>query len=199
MVVADAGPLIHLAQIGKLHLLKKLFQNVFVTARVKVGAFDEGVRLGCADAETIGKALSEGWLTVEPVPERLAKLAVKLAEGENISRADAETLLLAKEKKAVLLVDDKVLSDLAKMYGLRVWSMWTILLESLSEGLIEVADVENAINELGKKRHKLKETHAKEILEAARCVEERKTQKQPTKRSWGKDAFLDAGEATFSE
>ena len=103
VVVADAGPLIHLAQIGKLHLLKKLFQNVFVTARVKVGAFDEGVRLGCADAETIGKALSEGWLTVEPVPERLAKLAVKLAEGENISRADAETLLLAKEKKAVLL------------------------------------------------------------------------------------------------
>jgi predicted nucleic acid-binding protein len=175
MVVADAGPLIHLSQIGKLQLLEKLFQNVLITARVKVEAFDEGDRLGCVDAEDIGKALSEGWLTVEPVPDRLAKPAVKLAEGENISRADAETLLLAKEKKAELLVDEKVLSDLAKMYGLKIWNTWTILLESLSEGLIEVADVENAINELGKKRHKLKGKQASEILNAAKHIATGKT------------------------
>jgi predicted nucleic acid-binding protein len=174
VVVADAGPLIHLAQIGKLQLLEKLFRKVLVAARVKVEAFDEGVRLGRADAEAVGRALSEGWLTVEPVPERLTKLAVKLAEGENISRADAETLLLAKEKKAELLVDDKVLSDLARMYGLRVWSTWTVLLESLSKGLIEMADVENAINELGRKRHKLREKQASEILNAAKHIAKRK-------------------------
>jgi len=173
-VVADAGPLIHLAQIGKLQLLERLFQKVLITARVKVEAFDEGVRLGRVDAEAVGKALSEGWLRVEPVPERLAKLAVKLAEGENISRADAETLLLAKEKKAELLVDEKVLSDLAKMFGLKVWSTWTILLESLSEGLIEVADVENAISELGRKRHKLREKQASEILDAAKQIATRR-------------------------
>jgi len=180
VVVADAGPLIHLAQIGKLQLLEKLFRNVLITARVKAEAFDEGARLGCVDAEAMGKALSEGWLTVEPVPERLAKLAVKLAEGENISRADAETLLLAREKRAELLVDDKVLSELARMFGLRVWSTWTILLESLSEGLIEVADVENAINELGRKRHKLKEKQASEILNAAKHIATRKAKQQPS-------------------
>jgi len=201
VVVADAGPLIHLAQIGELQLLEKLFRKVLVTARVKVEAFDEGVRLGCVDAEAVGGALSEGWLRVEPVPERLAKVPVKLAEGENVSCADAETVLLAREKRAELLVDDKVLSDLARMFGLRVWSTWTILLESLSRSLIEVVDVENAISELGRKRHKLKEKQAKEILEAARYVEERKTQKQPKskRRKWGKTTFLGSGEATFGE
>lgn len=178
-VVADAGPLIHLTQIGKLHLLEKLFRNLLVTARVKAEAFDEGIRLGRADAEAIGIALTEGWLKVELIPDRLTKLAAKLAEGENVSRADAETLLLAREKKAELLVDEKVLSDLAKMYGLKVWSTWTILLESLRGGLITTADVENAITELDRKRHKLTEKQAKEILEAARYVEQRKAQKQP--------------------
>jgi predicted nucleic acid-binding protein len=181
VVVSDAGPLIHLSQIGKLCLLEKLFQNILVTVKVKVEAFDEGVRLGCADAKAIGEPLSEGWLVVELVPERLAKTAAKLSEGENVSLSDAETLLLAKEKDAELLVDEKVLSDLAKMYGLKVWSTWTVLLESLSRGLIEVSDVENAIDELGKKRYKLKEKQAAQILDAAKQVSAMRTKKKTAK------------------
>lgn len=174
-MVSDAGPLIHLAQLSKLQLIKSLFERVTVISKVKVEAFDEGVRLGCADAELVGKALREGWILVEPIPERLASVAAKLAEGENISKADAETLLLAKEKKAELLVDEKVLSDLAKMFGLRVWSTWTVLLEGLSRGIVEVSDIEYAIIELGKKKHKLKENQAKEILKAARYIQSKKT------------------------
>jgi len=47
------------------------------------------------------------------------------------------------------------------------------------QGVLEVADVEAAIGELGKRRHKSKEEQALEILEAARRVafvrKERKT------------------------
>jgi len=35
VMVSDAGPLIHLAQISKLHLLKKLFNRVIITPNVK--------------------------------------------------------------------------------------------------------------------------------------------------------------------
>ncbi len=181
MVVSDAGPLIHLSQIGKLWLLERLFGEALVTARVKVEAFDEGVRLGCADAGLIGKALDESWLKVVVVPERLAKTAAKLAAGESVSLADAETLLLAKDKKSELLVDEKVLSDLTKMYGLRVWGTWTVLLESLSRGLIEVADMEGAVDELGKKRHKLKKKQAAQILDAAKHVAAMRTKRKKTK------------------
>ena len=197
--MADAGPLIHLAQINKLHLVQRIFGQVTITAGVKREAVDEGVRLGYADAEVIGEALRCGWLIVESVPSRLVKTALKLAEGENISVADAETLLLAKARKAELLVDEKIVADLAKMYGLRVWGTWTLLLESLSRGLIEAADVENAVRELGKKKFRLSVKQVKEILDAAEFIEKRKARVKSKRKKWGKGAFLDAGEATFGE
>jgi predicted nucleic acid-binding protein len=169
-VVSDAGPLIHLAQINKLHLIKKLFNHVVVTSKVKREAFDEGIKLGHPDAQVIGNAIREGWIVVEDVSRKAALASKRLAEGENISRADAETLMLAKEKSAQILVDEKILSDLARMYGLKIWNTWTVLLESLSRGFIEMSDIESAIKELGEKRHKLKDEQAAQIFEAAKTI-----------------------------
>lgn len=170
-VVSDAGPLIHLGQIHKLSLLKKLFGIVYVTEKVKGEVFDEGVRLGYADAEAIGKALADGWLRVELFPKHLLTSSVKLAEGENISLADAETLLFAVDKKAELLVDDKLLFDLAKMYRLRAWNTWTLLLESLRMDYVTSDEIKSAINKLDKMKFKLNAKQAQEILDAANIIE----------------------------
>ena len=171
--VSDAGPLIHLAQIGKIHLIKKLFNHISITPEVKREAFDEGIRLGHTDSKAIGKALEEGWIMVEDIPERLESAAKKVAKDENISQTDAKTLLLARENAAEILVDEKILADLSKMLGLKAWNTWTILLESLRRGLIQVSDIESAIAELGEKRHKLRNRQATEILEAARIIASR--------------------------
>jgi predicted nucleic acid-binding protein len=179
-VVSDAGPLIHLAQIGKLFLLKKLFGVVIVTEKIKVEVFDEGLKLGYADAQEVGEALADGWLQVETVSECLAGSALKLAEGENISKADAETLLLAVAKKASLLVDEKLLSDLAKMYRLRVWSTWTLLLESLAQNYLILNEVEDAVEELGKKKFRLNAKQSEEILSAAKFIEKHKVNNKKT-------------------
>ena len=168
--VSDAGPLIHLAQINKLHLIKKLFNRISITPEVKRETFDEGIRLGHADAKAIGKALEEGWIVVEDVPERLDLAAKKVAKDENISQTDAKTLLLARENAIEILVDEKILADLSKMLGLKVWNTWTILLESLRRGLIQISDIESAIAELDEKRHKLRNQQATEILKAARTI-----------------------------
>jgi predicted nucleic acid-binding protein len=170
IVVSDAGPLIHLAQIDQLQLLKNLFNHVSITAKVKNETVDEGINHGFIDAKIISKAIQDGWITVDHVSEHLAGSIERLVIGENISCADAETLLLAKNKNAELIVDDKVVADLAKMYGIRIWNTWTILLESLSEDFIEIQDINNAINELGKKRHKLSEKQEKEILKTANTI-----------------------------
>jgi len=164
-VVSDAGPLIHLFQIGKLSLLKRIFGVVFVIEKVKVEVFDEGLRLGCIDARAVGEALTNGWLRVEPISENLAESAGKLAQGENISGADAETLLLAVEKKGELLVDEKLLSNLAKMYRLKVWSTWTLLLESLSQDYIKLHELESVVDELGKSKFGLNSKQTKELLD----------------------------------
>ena len=170
-VVSDAGPLIHLAQIRKVHLLKELFGTVLLTEKVKIEVFDEGIRRGYSDAEIIGAALADGWLKVEPFPKRLMMPAVKMSEGENVSLPDAETLLLAVDKKANLLVDDKPLSDLAKMHGLKIWNAWTILLESLKKDYVELAEIKDAIDELGKMKFSLNAEQTKEILASADTIE----------------------------
>ena len=177
-VVSDAGPLIHLAQSGKVRLLSQFFGVVLVTEQVKIETFDEGIRLGYADAKAVGEALAAGWLRIEPVPEGLTEPALKLSEGENISRADATTLLFAVEKKAELLVDDKLLSDLAKMYRLKVWSTWTLLLEGLSRSFLKLGEVEEALTELGERKFRLNAKQAQEILDAANNIERHKRNRE---------------------
>ena len=118
-VVSDAGPLIHLAQSGKVRLLSQFFGVVLVTEQVKIETFDEGIRLGYADAKAVGEALAAGWLRIEPVPEGLTEPALKLSEGENISRADATTLLFAVEKKRSCWLMINFFPILLKCIGLR--------------------------------------------------------------------------------
>ncbi len=173
-VVSDAGPLIHLSQIRKLPLLGKLFGVVLLTEKAKVEAFDNGIRLGYSDAEAVGTGLADGWLKVEPFPASLIKSSVKLAERENVSLSDAETLLLAVDKKAELLVDDKSLFYLAKMYRLKVWDTWTLLLEALKKGYLGLNDIESAIGELGKVKFNLNPKQTQEILDAANIIERHK-------------------------
>ena len=176
-VVSDAGPLIHLSQINKLDLLKKLFGVIFITNSVKIEVFDKGVQLGHADAKAIGKGLADGWLEKAFFPHHLAQSVAKLEEAENISQADAETLLLAVHKKAVLLVDEKLLSNLAEMYGLKVWNTWTILLQSLREDYLELNGITIAINELRKTKFSLNEKQALELLADAVVIERHKKSK----------------------
>jgi len=62
VVIADAGPLIALARIEALHLLRQLFGRVCVTTTVR----DEilPAEAAFADAETLVRTLAEGWIDV---------------------------------------------------------------------------------------------------------------------------------------
>ena len=90
--------------------------------------------------------------------------------------------MFALHEKAQLLVDDKVVSDLAKMQGLGVFSTWTLLLESLSKNLLEVSDVEAALEKLGKNKFRLNANQAAEILTAAKIISKKSKSQSKTKR-----------------
>jgi len=68
-VVSNAGPLIHLSKIGLLHLLKKLYAEVVIPAKVKIEVVDQGKKRGFPDALLIEKAIEEGWITVKEVKQ----------------------------------------------------------------------------------------------------------------------------------
>ena len=170
-VVCDSGPLIHLAQVNKLWILQKLFGCIKVSPSVRFEVVDEGIRRSCPDAEIVGKAFEDGWIKVEALTKNALKQAAKLADGEGISSADAEVLILSEKKKALFLSDDIALSKIAEMYGLKTWDTWNLLLEALSRNHIALDDFSFALDELGKRKFKLNPKQAREILDAAKYIE----------------------------
>lgn len=66
VVIADAGPLIALARIEALALLRGLFGSVFITATVR----DELLRAGATfpDAAALTRTLAEDWIEVVASP-----------------------------------------------------------------------------------------------------------------------------------
>jgi len=169
-VVSDSGPLIHLAQINQISLLKRIFGRVLIVLPVKREVVDEGIRRSHPEARLVAEALAEGYISVHRTSGRLTSRALKLAKQENVSESDALTLLLAKTLQKPLLTDEKILSMLAKMYSLEVWNTWTILLEALRKNLIEKSEIHKAIDELAERRHKLSSGDAKQILDAANRI-----------------------------
>lgn len=172
-IVSDAGPLIHLAQIGKLSILRKLFCTVLISQQVKIEVYDEDLKLDCVDAEAVGIALKEGWIKIEATPKRLIESAKKLSRNENISWTDAETLLLAVHKKAELLVDERMLSNLAKMYGLHTYNTWTLLLEGLAKRQLELYEIKEAVDVLALKKFALNAQQRQELLDSAKLIHKR--------------------------
>lgn len=184
-VVSDSGPLIHLAQINKLQILQKLFGTILVTPNVKVEVVDEGIRRKCPDAKVIAEAFKDGWIMVETLPAHVLKQAANLADGEGISPADAEVILLSEKKKALFLSDDAALLRIAEMYGLKIWDTWSLLLEALSSSLMTLTDLEASVNELGKKKFSLNAKQTQEILNAAQHIDTRRSQIQKGERTLG--------------
>jgi len=141
-----------------------------IVLAVKREVIDEGIRRAYPDARLVAQALAEGYIVVYRTTSRISKRASKLARQEKISPSDSETLMLAKTLRRPLLTDEKVLSMLARMYGLEVWNTWTVLLEALRTKLIDKEEIHKAISELGERRHKLSPRNAKEILDAVERI-----------------------------
>lgn len=122
----------------------------------------------------MGKAFEDGWIKVETLSARALEQASKLADGEGISHADAQVIILSEKKKALFLSDDIALSKIAEMYGLKTWDTWNMLLEALSRNLMTVTELYVTVNELGKKKFRLNEKQASEILQAAELIEKQR-------------------------
>jgi hypothetical protein len=129
--VADAGPLVGLARIGLLGILRDLYREILIPPRV----FDE---LRVAESRPGSRALLEAvraeWLLqVAPEPaEDLQGLRLLVDPGE------AEAIILALQKGSrFLLIDDKQGRALARSRGLRIVGTGGVLLSAKEHKLIE--------------------------------------------------------------
>jgi len=127
MVVVDSSVLIHLSRIGKLSLLKKFFRKIIITEDI----YDE-VKEGAGSSE-IAKAYNN-WIFIEK-PKNINEVST-LSKLEEIEKADASIILLAKEKQDILVSNDYVLIMVARSKGIRCWWLTTFLLKCLEKKII---------------------------------------------------------------
>jgi len=128
MIVSNAGPLIHLARISKLKLLKTLFGEVVIPYAVKEEVVERGKEKGKADAFLIEEGLKEGWIvTVEDVDME------EIAERAGIEEAEAIAIMHARRKRCPVLLDDLAARRFAIGLGLEVVGSVGVLIKSAKE------------------------------------------------------------------
>ncbi len=137
VVIADAGPLIALARIDALHLLRQLFSRVFITTTVR----DEILPAGAvfAEASLLISTLAEGWINVVEVP-----ISDFTAINPGVDAGEASSIHFAKQQRdagdAVLIVmDDRAGRLEAKSLGLEFIGSAAVIGLAKTEGLVPAA------------------------------------------------------------
>lgn len=133
VVVADAGPLIGLARIGYLELLRQLYDTVAVPPQVVT---ELRLSEGRPGSQVLQAAMDAGWLKEKGLQdgEELWRLSLLVDPGE------AEAILLAEQVALrFLLIDDQRGRQVATQRGIPVVG---------TSGVLIIAKRQNLINEV---------------------------------------------------
>jgi len=135
-VTSNTSPLIALAKIGRLKLLRELYGTIIISPFVKVESVDKGKELGAFDALEIEKAIDEGWIVVAKLTEKQDKVVQRLVGEMRIGLGEAGALTLAKNEKLLAILDDKEARAIAKSWDLEYTGTVMVLYEAYVSELI---------------------------------------------------------------
>ncbi len=160
-IVSNATPLIYLAKIGKLELLRGIFTQVLIPEEVKEECVDRGKDLGQADAFTIEKAIEEGWIKVVKIDS--LESPIKLEAGE----IAAISLAVRKGVKEIL-IDEAPGRTAARLFGLKPRGTMFILLNALKVRELDLEEFLDAMARLAEHGFRLREEIYLEAIKKAR-------------------------------
>jgi len=122
-MISNATPLICLAKIGQLDLLKKLFALVTVPLAVK----EEVLLQGKPEFIVLAEFFKNDWITIA---SPLKDVDLSLGKGETAA------ILLARERKDVLLIDDAYAIKTAHAFSLEIHRTTTIMFLAVQKKII---------------------------------------------------------------
>lgn len=138
IIIADAGPLIALAGVNKLEILRELFSITWITTSVK----EECTAKTGKDTAQIISALSEGWLR-EKNRFRLTsppkKLSGSLGQGE-VDTIEWARELTQQKAASLIILDDRLARKYALELGLNFIGTVRLLDIAEQKGLIDNAE-----------------------------------------------------------
>ncbi len=155
IIVSDAGPLIGFAKAGYLYILKELFTEVLIPTKVYEELHTADNRPG---AQALSGAIKEGRLTISEKPETSEHIERLLDPGE------AQAIDLAKEKRTLLLIDERRGRQVAIHTRVKIVGTGRILLVAKESGLI--TSVSTALSKLSESGYRLSDA----LVEKLKCL-----------------------------
>ncbi len=148
MVVADASPLIVLAKLRRLWLLRDLYDAIRIGPVVKAETVDAGRAIRAAGVEQLEAALEDGWLQTVGLTKEEEELRERLARLSRLDRGEAEAIALASGRGARLIADDSEARHVAETVGVEYVGTAGVLLEAHLRRLLTFGELETVLRDL---------------------------------------------------
>lgn len=162
--VSNSTPLIYLAKVNKLELMRELFQQVFIPDSIYHEVVTRGKELRIPDAAIVEKAVNS-WILMEKVKEDTYKEYAFLTTNPRLGLGEKEALLLCKQLEAdYFLADDKEARRIAKMLNIKPVGTCGIIIAAYKRGIVDRKTAIDTINELIKAGLRISTLLYKKIL-----------------------------------
>lgn len=123
-VVSNTGPIIALAHIGQIDILRRIFGQVLIPIAVRAEIQDETSLAALNDAD---------WIMVGEVKDTLAVQLLR----EELDAGESEAIILARENQAALIfLDERAATRKARSIGLQSIGTLGILLIAKEKGIV---------------------------------------------------------------
>lgn len=149
-VVSNTSPLVLLAKIRRLTLLKELYGEVLVPPSVKIECIDRGKEQGARDVEEIEKGVRKGWISLVKLSGKQRQQAVNLVGKARLGMGEAEALVLARDRKVMAILDDKEARALAESWDLDYTSTVMVFYEAYVRKLVSYDELVEDLAKLTK-------------------------------------------------
>ena len=164
-VVSDSTPLIYLAKIGRLDLLRDVFEKIHIPEAVYHEAATQGKALNISDTFIIENAIGTWIITKQVEPEtdaefRFLDTNVKLGSGEK------EALKLSRQLNAShLIADDREARRVSRILRIKPIGTIGILVRALRQDLIAEGEALQIIDDLVKVGFRISSAVYRRILD----------------------------------
>jgi len=147
-VVSNSTPLIYLAKVGRLRLIRDVYGKVWIPVAVFDEMVTRGKALQIADASVIEMAVGD-WIIKEEIRPQIASSYRFLDHDERLGRGEREALKLCKQLNAdFLIADDKEARRVATILNIKPIGTCGVLIEASKRGLISAKEIEETLHSL---------------------------------------------------
>jgi len=165
VVVSDSTRLIYLAKIGRLSLVKSVFDKVFVPEAVFNEAVTQGKALNISDASVIEKSIGI-WIIKEQVEPEVDVEFRFLDTNKRLGSGEKEALKLCKQLYAeYFIADDKEARRVSKILNIKSVGTCSIIVQAYRQGSITKREALQILDELVKGGFRIGSTVYRRVLD----------------------------------